>query len=247
MTTMAAQATAGDAPSRRRWVVWGVLSSALFLSFFHRLAPAVVADKLMAEFGIGATALGVLGAIFFYVYLVMQVPTGVLADTIGPRKTVAAGSLLAAGGALLFAVGPSLSTALAGRFLVGLGTAVAFICVLKAVTTWFRPTEFGTLAGLGSIVTTLGGAAAATPLAVAAETVSWRPAIALTAALSVGVAALTWWLVRDRPPAAQAPGDAPAAAAALGIRKAAPLVWRNRQTWLCFLGHFGWFGARRPT
>ncbi|MBI4504211.1 MAG: hypothetical protein HY691_01640, partial [Chloroflexi bacterium] len=74
MTTMAAQATAGDAPSRQRWVVWGVLSSALFLSFFHRLAPAVVADKLMAEFGIGATALGALGAIFFYVYLVMQVP-----------------------------------------------------------------------------------------------------------------------------------------------------------------------------
>jgi MFS family permease len=238
-----AAAASGYVVSRRRWLVWGVLSAALFLSFFHRVAPAVVADRLMAEFGVGATVLGSLAAIYFYVYLAMQIPTGALADTLGPRKTVAASSLLAAAGALLFAVAPGLPGAFVGRFLVGLGTAVAFICVLKVVTTWFRPTEFGTLTGLGSIVTTAGGAAAATPLAAAAEAFGWRPAFAVTAALSVVVAGLTWWLVRDRPAEAVDPRATAHASADLPFRRAALLVWGNRQTWLSFLGHFGWFGS----
>lgn len=242
MPTDAAAASA-DVVSRQRWLVWGVLSAALFLSFFHRVAPAVVADRLMAEFGVGATMLGTLAAIYFYVYLVMQVPTGALADTLGPRKTVAAGSLLAAAGALLFALTPDLPGAFVGRFLVGLGTAVAFICVLKVVTAWFRPTEFATLTGLGSVVTTAGGAAAATPLAAAAETFGWRPAFAVTAVLSVVVAGLTWWLVRDRPSVAVDPRAASDRRARLPFRRAVVLVWGNRQTWMSFLGHFGWFGS----
>ncbi len=237
---MAAKAAdpASQVASRRRWIVWGVLNAALFLSFFHRLAPAVIADKLMLDFQIGAAAVGALAGIYFYVYMAMQIPSGMLADTLGPRKTVAAGSLLAALGALLFAVAPDLPAAFVGRLLVGMGTAVGFICALKIVAAWFRPAEFATLAGLGSLVTTAGSATAATPLALAAEAFGWRAALAAAAAPTLGVAALVWWLVRDRPPG-QPAGGSPR----LGLRQAASLVWRNPQTWLCFLAHFGWFGS----
>ncbi len=233
-----AVSAAGDVVSRRRWIVWGSISAALFLSFFHRVAPAVIADKLMVEFEIGAAGLGALSATYFYVYLIMQIPTGVLADGLGPRKTAAAGSLVAALGALLFALAPNLAAAFAGRLLVGLGTAVAFICVLKVVTAWFRPAEFATLAGFGSIVSTGGGAAAATPLAAATEAFGWRAALGLSAAATLGVAALVWWQVRDRPPGEPAGGSP-----SLPLRRAASLVWHNAQTWFCFATHFGWFGG----
>ena len=226
-----------ESVSRRRWIVWGSVSAGLFLSLFHRVAPAVIADKLMVEFGAGASTVGALSAIYFYVYVAMQIPTGLLVDSLGSRRTAAAGSLVAALGALLFALAPNLAAAFAGRFLVGLGSSVAFVCLLKVVTVWFRPTEFATLAGLGSVVSSAGAAAAATPLAVATETFGWRAAIALGAAANLGAAALIWQQVDDRPPG-EAAGEAPP----VPVRQAAA-VWRNPQTWLCFTAHFGWFGA----
>jgi len=42
--------------------------------------------ELMVSFNIGATGLGNLSGIYFYSYVAMQVPTGILADRIGRRK-----------------------------------------------------------------------------------------------------------------------------------------------------------------
>lgn len=226
----------------QRWVVWSVLAAAFFLSFFHRIAPAVIADHLMADFGVGATAVGGLASIYFYVYMATQIPTGVLADTIGPRATVAAGSLVAAAGSLLFAFAPNIPAALVGRFLVGLGVSVAFICALKAQAVWFRPTQFATMAGVLALVGTVGSIAAATPLAAASDAFGWRPAFVVVAVLSVVVAVLTWQLVPNRPPDSGTTVHQPSAGP-MRLREAAPLVLRNRQTWLCSAMHFGWFGT----
>jgi MFS family permease len=52
-------------------------------------------DQLMIDFSIGATELGNLSAFYFYSYVVMQIPTGIIADRWGPRRLLTAG---AAGG-----------------------------------------------------------------------------------------------------------------------------------------------------
>ena len=121
---------------RRRWLVWAVLAFCFAIVFFHRVSLAVVSDQLMAEFNLGAAALGNLGAVYFYVYTAMQIPSGILADTTGPRLTVTAGMLLAAMGAAVFALAQSLAVATAGRFLTGLGVSVVFVSVQKAQTFW---------------------------------------------------------------------------------------------------------------
>jgi len=150
---------------RRRWLVWAVLAFCFAIVFFHRVSLAVVSDQLMAEFNLGAAALGNLGAVYFYVYTAMQIPSGILADTTGPRLTVTAGMLLAAMGAAVFALAQSLAVATAGRFLTGLGVSVVFVSVQKAQTYWFRPREFATITGLTSTVGNTGAILAATPLA----------------------------------------------------------------------------------
>ncbi|MEJ2166660.1 MAG: MFS transporter, partial [Desulfobacterales bacterium] len=58
------------------------------LVFFHRLCPAVIALDIQASFGLSGTLLGVLGSAYFYAYAAMQLPTGLMADSWGPRKTV---------------------------------------------------------------------------------------------------------------------------------------------------------------
>jgi predicted MFS family arabinose efflux permease len=116
---------------RLRWFVFGLAVSAFWLSFFHRVAPAALAGELTRTFHVSGAALGALAATYFYVYALMQLPTGVLADTAGPRRVLAGGTLVAGIGSLLFASAESIVAAALGRTLVGLGASVAFVCVLK--------------------------------------------------------------------------------------------------------------------
>jgi fucose permease len=54
-------------------------------------------SELMRSFAISAKDLGTLSAFYFYAYVVMQIPTGVLVDSWGARKLLMAGSISAAG------------------------------------------------------------------------------------------------------------------------------------------------------
>ena len=67
----------------------GVAVAAYLLSFFHRVAPAAISGDLQSAFAIGGAQLGTLAATYFYVYTLMQIPTGVLSDTLGPRRSAA--------------------------------------------------------------------------------------------------------------------------------------------------------------
>ena len=54
-----------------RWLILLVPSAIYFVSYFHRIAPAVVAADLMRAFSITAASLGSLAAIYPYVFVVM--------------------------------------------------------------------------------------------------------------------------------------------------------------------------------
>ncbi|EKD40757.1 MAG: major facilitator superfamily MFS_1 [uncultured bacterium] len=94
-------------PMYLAWLVWGLGAILYFTGFYQRVVPAVMTDLLMAEFQIGAAALGNLSAFYFYSYMAMQVPTGIIADRWRPRKLLTTGSLIASIGIFLFALAPS--------------------------------------------------------------------------------------------------------------------------------------------
>ena len=169
------------------------------LSFFHRTAPASIAGELTRAFDIPRAVLGALAATYFYVYTVLQIPVGVLADTHGPRRLLTGGSLVAAVGSLAFALAPTWEVAAAGRTLVGAGVSVAFIAVLKVNAVWFPSNRFATLNGATMFAGNLGAVLAGAPLAWAVTRASWRAVFVGLAALSAAFGIASWVLVRDRP------------------------------------------------
>ena len=195
---------------RRRQLALGIVALSYVLSFFQRFAPAGIANDLSAAFETSAASLGVLAATYFYVYTVMQVPTGMLADTLGPRRILVLGGVVGGLGSFLFGLAPSLDVALAGRTLIGLGVSVTFIAMLKLIAVWFEESRFATLVGVGMLVGNLGSVLAGAPLSAVAQATGWRGVFIAVGVLSLILAALCWLVVRDRPePAATASGDAP--------------------------------------
>ncbi len=228
-----------------RRIVFALALASFVLSFFHRTAPAAIAGELTQAFSISAAVLGTLAATYFYVYTVLQIPVGVLADTLGPRKLLAGGSAIAALGSLLFALAPAWELAAVGRTLVGIGVSVAFISILKVSAVWFPANRFATLAGLTMFAGNLGAVIAGAPLAWLVTQASWRSVFVGLAVLSALLAALSWWRVRDRPEDLGLPAVNPAApsAARLPWMRAVARVLANRVTWPAFFVNVGVGGS----
>src|SRR5512145_2528341 len=162
-----------------RWVMIVVPASLYFFSYFHRVAPAVVAEDLMRAFAIPAATLGTLVAIYPYVFAGMALVGGGLADTLGPRWTIALGGVTMGAGATLFGLAPTFAVAFVGRLLVGLGASVILIAWLSLAAEWFRPDEFGTISGWTQMVGNLGAPVASAPLALLVEAAGWRTTFGL--------------------------------------------------------------------
>ena len=184
---------------RLRWTAFALGALAFVLAFFHRLAPGAIAGELRQSFATSSASLGLLAATYFYVYFAMQVPSGILADTLGPRKLFTAGAIVAGVGSALFGLAPNFGLALAGRFLVGLGVSVAFISVLKLNAAWFPERRFATMTGVLMFTGNMGGLLAAVPLAWVAAQGWWRGTFVAIGGLSIALALLTWLFLRDNP------------------------------------------------
>lgn len=179
--------------------VWGFGAVFYLLAFFHRVAPAVMTGELMQDFQITAAALGNLSAFYFYSYAAMQIPTGILADRWGPRRLLTLGAMVAAVGAVIFALAPNLAWAAAGRLLIGGSVAVAFVCLLKLAASWFAPRQFAMVSGLALFCGIIGAVFAGTPLRISVDYFGWRNVMLFSAAFTVIVGAFTWLFVRDYP------------------------------------------------
>ena len=229
-----------------RRVVFGIVLASFVLSFFHRTAPAAIAGELTRAFAINAATLGTVAATYFYVYTLLQIPVGVLADTLGPRRILTFGSLLAGIGSIVFALAPTWELAALGRTLVGVGVAVAFIGILKVSAVWFPANRFATLNGVTMFAGNLGAVIAGAPLAWLVTQTSWRNVFLGLAVLSLLLGAATWWKVRDRPqdlgfaPVNAAP---PAASVAAHWSLALRQVLANPATWPGFFVNVGSGGS----
>jgi len=186
-------------PLRLAWAIWALGASLYLVGFFQRVAPAVMTVELMRDFDLGAAALGNLSAFYFYAYVAMQVPTGLLADAWGPRRLLTAGAAGAAVGAVLFGAARGLPLAAAGRFLIGGSVAVAFVGCLKLASHWFHPRHFSLASGLLLFTGVIGAVFAGVPLGLLVGRFGWRPVVFASAAATALVCFAIWRIVRDDP------------------------------------------------
>jgi len=181
------------------WLIWSLGALLYLMAFFHRVAPAVMTVELMQDFHISAAALGNLSGFYFYSYVAMQIPTGIMADSLGPRRLLAFGSLIAGIGTAMFALAPNLWWASAGRLLIGGSVAVAWVGLLKLATQWFPPRYYAMMTGVALFIGIMGAVSAGPPLRMLVSLFDWRSVIMGSAVIMFAVATLVWVFVRDYP------------------------------------------------
>ena len=183
-----------------RWAVFGILALAYFFVYFHRVSSAVVSTEMQTTFGVStAASLGLLSSVYFYAYTVMQLPSGLLTDSWGPRRTVSIFTLIAAAGAILTGIASSFEQVIAGRLLIGAGVAMVYIPTMKILANWYRKNEFASLSGILLAVGNIGALSAAGPLALMSEALGWQQVFLILGVISLALAVDAFAITRDRP------------------------------------------------
>ncbi|RLC24072.1 MAG: MFS transporter [Deltaproteobacteria bacterium] len=182
-----------------RWMIFFTLGIAYIFVFFNQMSVAVVANDIMEDLTCNATVIGIMASIYFYVYAAMQIPAGLLCDSIGSRKTVSFSLGIAALGALVFGFAQTAQVAMIGRGLVGLGVSAVFIALMKIVAEWYAVREFARMQG---IITSLGGAGVLLGtfgLGWLAKAYGWRIVFQTIGIASGCLVFLIWFMVRNTP------------------------------------------------
>lgn len=159
---------------RRAWIIWSLAALAFGYAFFHRVAPSVMVSDLMSEFAISGAMLGTLSALYFYPYVLLQIPLGAILDVVGTRVLLTVALSIAALGSLLFGSATSIEVAYIGRVLIGIGSSVGFLGALTLAGKWFPIRKFALLSGLTMFVAMMSGMLAQAPLAIFVSQFGWR-------------------------------------------------------------------------
>ncbi|MHB8691154.1 MAG: MFS transporter [Solirubrobacteraceae bacterium] len=214
------------------WLAWGLAASCYVLAMFHRMSLGVASLDAGHRLGAGAGMVVTISVIGLVAYLVGQVPAGLLADRIGPRRALVVGLTLMTAGEALFAISTSPAPALAGRGLIGLGDACIFLNVLRVAAQWFPREHFAPLTSATAALGAVGQLATTVPLDHALHTAGWSATFLAGSAATGALAVLVAARLRERPAA-----TTPIATAA-GIRASITRAWRRPATRTGFWLHF---------
>lgn len=154
---------------------------------FLRSAAGALAPILIEELSISHSAMGMLISAYFFVYGLMQVPSGILSDRLGAKKTIIFSTIITIIGTFLFWTSYTYNILFMAQFLVGIGGSTFYINAVKLVSAWFptekKATAIGVLSassGLGNTLSYMGFPIAVASLAGWRTLYSWMSIILVT-------------------------------------------------------------------
>lgn len=166
--------------------------------YYLRVAPSVIQPELMATFDVSQSGLGTLIAYYYLAYVPLQIPVGLMMDFWGPRRVLTFACLLCAIGTYIFASTDTIVIAKIGRFMVGFGSAFAYVGVLKIANLWLPRKYFAMMAGLCTALGMFGAMSGGILMAKFISITGWQQAFLSSAIIGIILAIILWAVIRDK-------------------------------------------------
>ncbi len=180
------------------WLICGL--GALFYSYEYllRIAPSVMEGPIEEHFMLTAGGYGALSAFYYYAYVPMQLPVGLLMDKFGPKRLLTFACLICTIGTFLFPLTTVFWVAVLGRFMVGFGSAFAFVGVLKLATMWLPEDKLAMVAGLAAGLGAVGAMLGDNLLGYLVVHTNWKLTLNGAAIFGLFLTLLLWLLLKDK-------------------------------------------------
>jgi MFS family permease len=198
---------AGDPPGgthRSPWSPWHsglVFGTAAMFVFFQMVLqtfPSVMREGLVVDLSLNESGFGGLSSSFYYPYILLQVPAGILVSRFGARSVLIVGAVLCTIASFLFAMSETAMTAELTRILMGLGAAPTVVCTMTLAAQWFPARLFPLLAALTEVAGMTGAALGQETLGFIVERAGWRVGMIACGVFSAVLLVLIALFVRNR-------------------------------------------------
>ena len=181
------------------FVIWLTLASFYFYQFIARSSfITVLTNEFMQYFNVDTTGIGFLGSCYYWIYTLMQIPAGIIVDKYGTKLIAVLATLACSLGLFILICTSSVHVAAVGEMLMGFGSAFAFILVVKAIVTWFPADKVAIMTSISMSIGTLGPVLGGPGVANIVESYNWIDVIRVYCLVGVGLAALMWFIVKDK-------------------------------------------------
>ncbi len=212
-----------------RWGVLAIVFLARTCIGFQFIAVAAQMPQLRADLDFDYSQIGILLGVFMIAGAALSLPSGMIANRLGDRRTIQIGLVALVAGGMILGSGETFHAALAGRIIGGFGAVFITVPAAKILTDWFAGKEMATAMSVLGVAWPVGIAAGMSLLPFINVWSDWRVAVHVTAA----VPALAILLV------AILPG---AGARDRGAAAARPAMWsiRPREFWVIVAGGAAW-------
>ncbi|MDO8954642.1 MAG: MFS transporter [Gammaproteobacteria bacterium] len=188
---------------RQAWTIWLITSLFSLFQFFLQVASNMMTTQFMQTFHIDAAGVGLLSSAFFYSYVLVQIPAGLLFDQFQLRRVLLVAVSLCGLGCALFSVSPNFETAFFSRLLMGAGGGFAFVGMVFACAESFPPAMFAMVVGLGELVGMLGTSIGQKLVPHLVIQQGWRAVMLGCAAIACALLITLFFALKDQPKAHQ--------------------------------------------
>jgi MFS family permease len=167
-----------------------------FISYFHRVGiPGTIFNLLQTDFSASATQITMLGAVFLYIYAIMQVFAGILVDKLGAARIIFFGAAAMTIGSFGFAVAPNYPLLLSFRIIIALGSSLIYLSLVREIADIFSHKNFAIFVSVILIVGYAGGLTGTYPFERATEFMGWRNVILSLSIISAAVLGIFIYLL----------------------------------------------------
>jgi MFS family permease len=136
---------------RYAWVILAVTFLAGITAPLNMSKGTALAAVIMDTYGIDASVLGWIIAMFYVLGFVLAFPSAKIIKVLGIRKVISIALLFGAAGSLLGATVHNLAVFMASRMLEGAGLGILGVAGASAIAPWFPPSRRGLAIGTWSM------------------------------------------------------------------------------------------------
>lgn len=181
------------------WIVCIISTIFYCYELLLRIEPSVMLPDLMRHFGITAGAMGMLMAFYYHAYTPMQLAVGVLVDRFGTKIILSLAVISCVIGSFVFSISDSFYLGSFGRFLIGFGSAFAFVSVLKLAAEWLPKKHFALFTGFATAMGTAGAMVGFIGFPILIQKFSWQTTLHIGTGVGILLIPIVWFFIRDTP------------------------------------------------
>lgn len=183
-----------------RWLVWLLAVAFVVYYFSFQTGYSIVNARVQADVGLSVTQVGMIAALYTWVFAICQFLSGPLLDRVGARKVLLPAIVLVTIGILLFARANSFALLLVSQVFIALGACAGFVGAGYVGGRWFGFARYSLMFGFVQFAASLFSAFNQNLLSLALETWAWRDLFGCIGVAGLVLFVLSFLWLRDPAP-----------------------------------------------